>query len=140
MRTIEAREAAASVHAYASANGRDVMIEPHPKWSHDLGLELLQAAKDATPINALVPDALQVIAPALRGHLVAMVQRRELVEYNDGKWYRDAPTKIAAADGDRYTTRTLCGKCGGPISRCACYYEIRDAIRAIATPDVCPKC
>ncbi len=119
MRTIEAREAVESVYAHPSVDGRDVLIEPNPKWSHDLGLELLQAAKDATPTNpsASVSDALKVIDLALRGHLVAMAQRRELVEYNDGKWYRDAPTEIAAADGDRYTMRTLCGKCGGPI-RC----------------------
>lgn len=132
IRTVGKAEAAASVHAYASANGLVVVVKPHSKWSRELGAELLQVAKDATPHNVSMPQALIIIGRVLHNRLVLLANRYDLLEWGDGKWYRDRSTEIAGPNGDRYSARTIHSECGGPAGHCDCAQEIRDAIQAIS--------
>lgn len=132
MREVEETEAAASVGLHTSnEDERRVLVEPHPKWSRDLGDELLRVAQlAAQQVTVPVAAGMMLIGQALRAHVIGMVHRAELVEYNDGHWYRDNWSEITAPDGSRLTKRTL-HKCGGPYARCDCYYHIRDGIRSL---------
>lgn len=137
MRLIDKVEAVETAHSHPSDDGRNLLVEPHPKWSRELCEELceelLEVAKKAVGDGHVhVVDAVRLTRVALRAHLCAMADRRELVEWNDGKWYRDRAREIAAENGDRFTMRTVHTECGGPSGHCDCALEIRDRIRSIA--------